>query len=935
VSGDRRLAAKELFLALRELPPGERQRRLEDMAEGDRELVDEVASLLVFADDEGPGSGGGDDVPAVSARLVETRREAAARVAADLEAPTPRALSAASTASGAAPPHFGPGHVFAGRYRIVAELGRGGMGRVFRAQDLVLGEEVALKLLTGSAPVRVRRLVEEVRLARRVTHPNVCRVFDFGDAEGETFLTMEYVDGEDLRSLLSRIGRLPPEKLHDAAQQLCAGLAAIHAQGIVHCDLKPGNVMVDGRGSVRISDFGLATVLAAESSGELLGTPAYMAPELWTDRSWSVASDVYALGLVLHEMATGERVLRAPTPGAYRTLHRQPPALSERLADTDPRFDSVVRQCLEPEPHERPASVAEVAAALPAGDRLEMALLAGELPSPETVAGAELPAGRRAGATAAAALLAVCLVALLALSDSAFPGRAAWRNTPPEAAVTRAGAVLRQLGHDLPAAHQAWGFQPDTLSSDPHAVVLWYRQAGDWMVPESLDLQDAEIRVSYYDPPPLDEGMAQLLLDPAGHLVALKVLPAGFGGETRGAIPAGEPNWPALLAASGLPPTAAEVAATVVPPMFADRRRAWLTPQTRDDQPAIRLEAAALGPRVVFADVAPTTAEPGEDPAGFAPWMGWAVAGDTLLWAIVGAAALALARKQLREGRSDRLGARRIALFIASVSLLRWALGSDHVPLLDEEVVRLAAAAGRALAEGLLAWLAYVALEPAARRYWPRALVAWSRLLRGRGRDTAVGRSLLLGAAAGSGLALLGVFDRLLVRAAGLPEAPGFLVAWQLESALGARRWLSAALSTVVDGVYWAVLGLFLLAMLRQLLGRSAPALAAWVLLFGAYGVVVGAHPAVSWATVGFGSAAVGALVLLRGGLLAWAVALAVGELLLGSPVTIDMTAWYGEAGAFSLAAVAGVGALGWWRSASARESAAAFRRTADANLSA
>ena len=156
---------------------------------------------------------------------------------------------------------FVPGQILVARYRIVALLGKGGMGEVFRADDLRLGQPVAMKFLTeaiaqdGAAQARFHR---EVRLARQVSHPNVCRVFDIGETAGRPFLTMEYVDGEDLASLLRRIGRLPQDKAVDIARQLCAGLAAAHEAGVLHRDLKPANVMLDKRGKVRITDFGLA-----------------------------------------------------------------------------------------------------------------------------------------------------------------------------------------------------------------------------------------------------------------------------------------------------------------------------------------------------------------------------------------------------------------------------------------------------------------------------------------------------------------------------------------------------------------------------------------------------------------------------------------------------------------------------------------------------
>ncbi|MEM7147942.1 MAG: serine/threonine-protein kinase, partial [Verrucomicrobiota bacterium] len=176
---------------------------------------------------------------------------------------------------------FVSGRVLADRYRIVSLLGRGGMGEVYRADDLKLNQSVALKFLPatlGNAPILLESLYNEVRAARRVSHPNVCRVYDIGQAEGLHFLSMEYIEGEDLESLLRRIGRLPRMKAIELARQLGAGLVAAHDEGLVHLDLKPANLMIDGRGNLRITDFGLARL--AEDSGELrAGTPFYMAPE--------------------------------------------------------------------------------------------------------------------------------------------------------------------------------------------------------------------------------------------------------------------------------------------------------------------------------------------------------------------------------------------------------------------------------------------------------------------------------------------------------------------------------------------------------------------------------------------------------------------------------------------------------------------------------
>src|ERR1700722_3296248 len=206
---------------------------------------------------------------------------------------------------------FLPGRLVASRYRIIALLGKGGMGEVYRADDLTLGQAVAMKFLpdeAGHDEGLLERFRNEVRMARRVSHPNVCRVYDVGEVDGQTFFTMEYVDGEDLASLLRRIGRLPPDKALDIARHLCAGLAAAHTKGVLHRDLKPANIMLDGRGQVVITDFGLAGVADDIRGAEVRsGTPAYMAPEQLTGQEVTMSSDIYSLGLVLYEVFTGKR----------------------------------------------------------------------------------------------------------------------------------------------------------------------------------------------------------------------------------------------------------------------------------------------------------------------------------------------------------------------------------------------------------------------------------------------------------------------------------------------------------------------------------------------------------------------------------------------------------------------------------------------------
>jgi serine/threonine-protein kinase len=202
---------------------------------------------------------------------------------------------------------------------------------------------------------------------------------------------MEYVDGEDLGSLLRRIGRLPSDKALEIARRLCAGLAAAHEKGVLHRDLKPSNVMLDGRGQVLLTDFGLAGLADKIAGLEVRnGTPAYMAPEQLAGEEVTVKSDIYALGLVLYEIFTGKRPFEADTVGEMirARTHTTPLSPSTLIRDLDPVVERVILRCLEAKPSQRPTSALAVAAALPGGDPLAAALAAGETPSPEMVAAA-------------------------------------------------------------------------------------------------------------------------------------------------------------------------------------------------------------------------------------------------------------------------------------------------------------------------------------------------------------------------------------------------------------------------------------------------------------------------------------------------------------------------------------------------------------------
>ena len=263
--------------------------------------------------------------------------------------------------------------LIAERYRIISLLGRGGMGEVFRADDLVLGQPVALKFLPESmidGPM-LERFRNEVRIARRISHPNVCRVHDIGETNNHVFLSMEYVDGEDRSLLLRRVGRLPRDKALEIARKICAGLAASHDEGVLHRDLKPSNIMLDGRGEALIMDFGLAG-LAHEIEDVRSGTPVYMAPEQLAGKEVTARSDIYALGLVLYEVFTGKRAFEGGSHDEIvRVRHEHTPRRPSTLvSDLDPAVELVIMRCLEVEPENRPSSALIVLAALPGGEYL-------------------------------------------------------------------------------------------------------------------------------------------------------------------------------------------------------------------------------------------------------------------------------------------------------------------------------------------------------------------------------------------------------------------------------------------------------------------------------------------------------------------------------------------------------------------------------------
>jgi serine/threonine-protein kinase len=841
---------------------------------------------------------------------------------------------------------FAPGVVVAERYRVIGLLGRGGMGEVYRADDLKLGQPVALKFLPrglSEDPVRLERFYAEVRIARQVSHPNVCRVYDVAEVDGQHYLSMEYVDGEDLASLLKRIGRLPHDKAVELARQMCAGVAAAHDKGVLHRDLKPANVMIDGRGRARITDFGLAVAAADSTAGEISGTPAYMAPEQLEGRGASVQSDVYSLGLVLYELFTGRRAFSASTLAELKDAKRLPPiGLTEVTRDVDPAVDRAILRCLEPDPRQRPTSALQVSAALPGGDPLAAALAAGETPSPEMVAASGKSEGLRP-ALAWSALVATLVLAIAGIAleegvrtDGVFP-----LPKPPDVLVDRSREVIRSLGWTEPPADSVWGFyqEEDLLrwiaDHDPSPrrwdglergpVGFWYRQS-----PRTLEVQRFLAGAFYggvpnaSDPPHDVPGMASVRLDPDGHMTHLLVVPpqvpekAGPGGSPESPADA---DWSRVFSAAGLDMskwTPAEPQWS--PRVFADRRAAWTGALPQRPSIPMRIEAASYqGKPVSFSIIGPWTkpirlqAVPG----GASRVAGQAILIVLFLTLLVFGGLLA--RRNLRVGRGDRAGALRLAVVAIGTMFAAWLLGAHHVASLSEFPLFLNFASwGLFVAGGL--WVLYIALEPFVRRRAPQTIVSWTKVLSGDFRDPLVGRDVLAGCVGAVSVMLTGAVASWvpvwLGRALPVPDT------FTSRTLSGTRAAAAELLSNVPVSIFIGFSFLFLLLALRSILRSTALAAVVFVLVFGATNVLGSSTPLVTAASnlVFFGATI---LLLLRFGLLAAIVDYFVILLLGNLPTTVHST-WYSG---LTWAAVGILGAIAVWGFRTSLGGAPAFGR--------
>ncbi len=821
-------------------------------------------------------------------------------------APLPPAVTPTPAPGTPAPGGFAAGTLLIGRYRVISLIGRGGMGEIFLADDLELGQQVALKFLPETVAARtggLERFRTEARIARQVTHPNVARVHDVGQVDGRYFLSMEYVDGEDLEQLLRRIGRLPHEKAVEIARQMCLGLAAAHDKGVLHRDLKPANVMLDGRGQVRLTDFGLsAFVETGLGEGQIVGTPAYMSPEQITGKEVSPLSDLYSLGLVLYELFTGSPAFQSRTFGELRDNHQHdtPSMPSSIIAEMDPATERVIMQCLEKDPAMRPGSARSVALGLPGGDPLAAALAAGEIPAPEVVAAAGPIEGLHPAVAASAFvsfLLMVCLATFLAEKVNLI--EKVDMAKPPEVLLDRARELTRELGWPAePKDEAAWfgydsgalrylgdeeaGFVPedwDDLGDGPAPVKFYYRSS-----PEPM--RDLGNGVSLRTPAPVVPGMVTVVLDPQGRLRSFTAVPEDgvSAEETPPSL-----GWDEVMAAAGLEPDELQesLAPKRAPPVFADQRLAWDGRYPGMPEIPMTVEAASyLGRPVWFRAGEPRPLGP-PDRRGGVPWLIFTSA--ILLGGIV------LAWRNLRLGRGNMKGAIQVASFVFLTRALVWFLLGHFPNGAAEAFDALVTQIAYALFVAVFTWVYYLALEPYVRRAWPEALIPWSRLLTGRLSDPLIGRDLLVGGLWGTGIVTLGCLRRM---APGwlhwTPERPDLVFTeplWGVSGTLGRTSNLAG------DSVLMAMILVFLLVAFRVILRRTWLAEIAWLLTTATalLAILTASGAELIGSNVAYSLLVAGSLLflILRFGLLASAAGLFFALLFAALPLTTDFGQWY------------------------------------------
>lgn len=951
--------AKQLFTRALELESADVLAFVEAQSDGDAAVRQEVLSLLKYHDPQD--------------RIGQAGKASGTGASLENE-PYTDSLSRRA--------RFSPGTIIAERYRIVARLGTGSMGEVYQADDLTLDQSVALKFLHPTLARQagvVQRFRREVRLARQVTHTNVARVYDFVEAEGEAFISMEYIDGENLSSLLRRIGRLPADKVTDLARQLCDGLAAAHKVGVLHRDLKPGNIMLDGRGQVRITDFGIAA-LTAETQEAMMtpGTPAYMAPELFKGSEATVASDIYSLGLVLYEMTTGRQALPSDMVErrAVQRIKHEPADLVTQL---EPRLNRAILECLHVYPEDRPESVMAVMGLLPGGDPLAQVLAAGQTPSPELVAQAGEDEGLRPWLAAVSyAIGLVFLVLVVILADRTFLVPRAGLVNSPQVLAHMANQLAAVLGYPETGGDEVYGFElnpqlerkssstDETAGSrswlhDSGAIVFWLQRSDEPIIPASplansaLDMREA-----------LAPGDLRIRLNGKGQLLWFVALPRSnrlvlsdytWPTSTSGTSTADDDNdrgdvrdaadawplmsrlstamvsnatlssgvdWAVVFGLAGLNVSDfVTVTPTVVPPMFADQVWAWEGSDPLNPDRLLRVEAATLDDQVVFFRQ--------EAADGFSPTLSENDLVEQIASRVLGLflfimtllGAVALGHRNMALGRIDYRGALRVSAYGAGVLLLAWAFLHRHVPAIEPAAEAVFYNLAMATFFGLMIWVYYIAFEPLVRRFWPQTIISWSRLIKGSVFDPLIGRDVLVGCVCGIGTVLLFQLDLLaqasMAGAAAVPMRLPYADSGAFFTLLGPGKMVGQIFAYQFVAIRAALLALMLMLLLRvSLRSKHLAAVAFFIVVAVSLTVLSSGHMYLPW-VVNVIVALVLAALVIRGGVLQVIVALFVFFLLMNSPLTSQFGKWYAGPAMVALGLVAALLTFGFYTALAGR----------------
>jgi serine/threonine-protein kinase len=767
------------------------------------------------------------------------------------------------------------------------------MGEIYRADDLELNQSVALKFLPeriGRNPADLARLRREVRIARQIAHPNVCRTYDIAEADGQIFIVMEYVDGEDLASMLRRLGRPSPDKALEIARQLCLGLGAAHENGVLHRDLKPANIMIDGQGRVRITDFGLAGTAEEIEADRGAGTPGYMAPEQETSGAATVQSDIYGLGLVLFELFTGRRasemaVRPDPMRPGTETGIRTPSSL---VAGIDPAVERAILRCLDRDPARRIQSAYAVFGALPGGDPLAAAVAAGETPSPELVANAG-DEGTMRPLHAALAILVV-VAAIVALSFVQRPLYSGFGL--PVSVLTARAEEIRAMAAGQPRprfSFRGYRYTPD----EPRPVKqFWMRWSPAPIVPSEIHTSWPSID----DPPQVYPGSATIVMNPEGRLLGLTAIPPDSLGDSSSA---GHVEWGALLRATGRDPA---FTAPTSPPrndaVRADTIAAWTI--AGDTRPDTTIVAASFRGRIVdmktrvggrlLAEVrvsAPESRIPLTDLVIF-----------VFLFVIPFFGAIFLALRNLKARRGDVRGAIVIGLTVGLLYVPKYILSANiHELGLMELLSELlyGSPAGHILIHGVGVAVAYLAIEPYVRRLWPNVLVGWARLVAGRWRDPIVGRDLLIGAAGGALVAGLMQCLEYASRAIGVATEPPRIDAVSLPLVVDAKEVVGAVPIMLSTSIGRGVTFFTLLVILRYVLRNSRAAVVSLTLIsfLLLWSGLAGPKPTLLSAPFILVFALALTFAALRYGALAVVVMMLFDQILTGLPWTSDLSVWF------------------------------------------